>query len=304
MAQAVNPTGTRNARRSRAPRPLRYARPVDAQGIGEPAYAGRLAAALAVLALTIVEGVVRWRHGHAYDVRAAATSIFLAIGRRIVDRAPLWLTLPFSGLLYAHRLLELPEGAWWTWALLFVGLELGHYTSHRAAHRVRWLWASHAVHHSSAELNLTAAYRLGWSGRLTMTLAFFSPLALLGFAPERILAVYTLMLLYQVWLHAGWVPALGPIEGILNTPSAHRVHHANAPAYRDKNFGGMLVVFDRLFGTYAAEQPSIETTYGWASPQDAGRPFYVLLEPYRELVRHVRAARNARELGRALFGPP
>lgn len=256
-----------------------------------------------VVALTLIEALVQRRRGHAYDVRSALTSMFLAFGRRLVDRAPLWLTLPFASFFFAHRVVDLPD-AWWTWALLLLGLELGHYTSHRAAHRVRWLWASHAVHHSSSELTLAAAFRLGWTGRVTMTLAFFAPLALFGFAPERILGVYTLTLLYQVWLHAAWVPPLGPLEGILNTPSAHRVHHANASVYRDKNFGGMTLVFDRLFGTYAAERSDVETSYGWASPDDARRPFFVLVQPYRELARHVRASRSVGELGRALFGPP
>lgn len=262
-----------------------------------------LGAALAVLLLTLVEGVVRWARRDPYDLRSAGTSLFLAFGRRLVDRAPLWLTLPCSTLLFEHRVLDLPD-VWWTWPLLVLGLELGHYTSHRAAHRVRWLWASHAVHHSSSELNLTAAYRLGWTGRLTFTLAFFSPLALLGFAPERIVGVYTATLLYQVWLHAAWIPPLGPIEGILNTPSAHRVHHANASEYRDRNFGGMTLIFDRLFGTYAPEQREIATTYGWASPEDAARPLYVLVQPYRELLSHVRRARSPRALALALFGPP
>jgi sterol desaturase/sphingolipid hydroxylase (fatty acid hydroxylase superfamily) len=277
---------------------------VQGDGLSEAGHSAQLLAALAVVLLTVLEGAARVARREAYDLRAALTSLFLAVGRRMVDRAPLWLTLPLSGWFFEHRVLELPSDAWWTWPLLLLSLELGHYTSHRAAHRVRWLWASHAVHHSSAELNLAAAFRLGWTGRLTFTIAFFSPLALLGFRPERILAVYTITLLYQVWLHAAWVPALGPLEGIFNTPSAHRVHHANAAAYRDKNFGGMLVVFDRLFGTYAAEQPDLATTYGWASPEDARRPFFVLLQPYRELAAQLARARTLRALGRALFGPP
>jgi len=271
-------------------------------GLGEGSFAP-LAAAFFVALLTLLEGGVRIARRETYDVPSAATSLFLACGRRLGDRAPLWLTLPFAGWFFAHRIVTLPD-AWWSWLLLLVGLELGHYTSHRAAHRMRWLWASHAVHHSSSELTLAAAYRLGWTGRLTMTLSFFAPLALLGFAPERILAVYTLTLIYQVWLHAAWIPPLPWIEGILNTPAAHRVHHANAPAYRDKNFGGMTLIFDRLFGTYAAERSEIETTYGWASPQEARRPLYVLIQPYRELAAHVRAARSVRALALALFGPP
>ena len=258
---------------------------------------------LALVLLAILEGVVLHRRGR-YDARAAATSIFLAIGRRAIDRAPLWLTLPLAQLLYEHRLADVPATGALRWLGLLAGLELAHYVSHRMAHRVRWLWASHAVHHSTTELNFAAAYRLGWTGRLTGTIACFSPLALFGYPPEEILGVYTVVLVYQVWLHAAWVPPLGPLEGWLNTPSAHRVHHASAPAYRDRNFGGVTVLFDRLFGTYAAERPEIETGYGWVTPELARSPIHVLLEPYRELAHHVRRARTPRALVQALFGPP
>jgi sterol desaturase/sphingolipid hydroxylase (fatty acid hydroxylase superfamily) len=259
--------------------------------------------ALGLVLLAIVEGVVLHRRGR-YDAGAAATSIFLAIGRRAIDRAPLWLTLPVAHLFYAHRLCDVPATGAMRWALLLAGLELAHYVSHRLAHRVRWLWASHAVHHSTTELNLAAAYRLGWTGRLTGTIACFSPLSLLGFPPDEILSVYTVVLVYQVWLHAAWIPPLGPLEGWLNTPSAHRVHHASAPVYRDRNFGGITVVFDRLFGTYAAERPDIDTRYGWVTPEEAARPLHVLVEPYRELARHVLGARSSKALALALFGPP
>jgi sterol desaturase/sphingolipid hydroxylase (fatty acid hydroxylase superfamily) len=277
---------------------------MGADGLTDGEYRAGLIVSLVVLCLSMLEGVVYVARGRSYDFRSAGTSVLLAIGRRAVDRAPLWLALPCAALFYEHRLFDLPEDAWWTWPILLLGVDLAHYVSHRASHRIAWLWASHAVHHTSTELTLAAAYRLGWTGRLTLALASFSPLALLGFQPARIVGVYTLTLVYQVWIHAAWIPSLGPLEGIFNTPSAHRVHHANALAYRDKNFGGMLVIFDRLFGTYAPEDPAIATTYGWVTREQAGRPGFVLVEPYRRLWQRVRAASGMRGLAVALFGAP
>ncbi len=263
-----------------------------------------LAAALVAIIAATAEGIVlTFVLGRAYDWRGAFVSLGIATGRRLTDLVPLWLTLPFAAWLFEHRLFEMPR-AWWSYTLLFLGLELGHYASHRCSHRVRWLWTSHAVHHSSSEVNIAAGYRLGWTGKLTFTLVFLSPLAWLGFAPELIATAYGVSLIYQIWLHAAWIPPLGPIEGILNTPSAHRVHHGTNPQYLDKNFGGVLVIFDRLFGTYAAERADVTPVYGWTRPVETWNPLAVLAAPWIDLARDLKRARGARDVATALLGPP
>ena len=121
----------------------------------------------------------------------------------------------------------------------------------------------HSVHHSPNQLTLAAAYRLGWLGKFSGATIFFTPLALLGFEPVTMLSALYLNLLYQFWIHADWIPKLGVLEYVLNTPSAHRVHHARNPEYLDANFGGVLIVFDRLFGTYVAERADCRASMGW-----------------------------------------
>ena len=150
--------------------------------------------------------------------------------------------------------------------LLFFSLEFFYYWYHRFSHTTRWFWNGHSPHHSPNQLNLSAAYRLGWFGRLTGSTLFFTPLVLLGFTPTVVLSALVLNLLYQFWLHADWFPRLGWLEGIFNTPSNHRVHHARNPEYLDANYGGVLVVFDRLFGTYIPERDDVPCDYGTVTP--------------------------------------
>jgi len=127
--------------------------------------------------------------------------------------------------------------------ILFIGLEFFYYWFHRSSHTVRWFWNSHSVHHSPNQLNLAAAYRLGWLGKPTGATIFFTPLAFLGFEPAVVLAALLLNLMYQFWIHAPWIPKLGWLEYVLNTPSAHRVHHARNVEYLDANYGGVLILF-------------------------------------------------------------
>ncbi len=169
--------------------------------------------------------------------------------------------------------------------------------------RVSWFWATHAVHHSPNQLNLSAAYRLGWTGKLTGTTLFFTPLVWLGFRPELVLLTLTLNLLYQFWIHATWIPRLGWLEYVLNTPSAHRVHHASNLDYLDANYGGVLIVFDRLFGTYAAERDDEPCRYGLVKPVSTHNLLRIEFEVWIGLVRNLRSARSVGEALGFLFRP-
>jgi len=189
-------------------------------------------------------------------------------------------------------------------ALLFVGQELCYYAYHRAAHRVGWFWATHCVHHSPNELTLAAALRLGWSGKLTGTTLFFAPLVWLGFPPLAVVATLGANLLYQFWLHAPWMPRLGPLEWILNTPTHHKVHHGSNPEYLDCNYGGVLIVFDRLFGTFVDLRDDLPPRYGLTVPLRTHNPLRIALHGWAELARELRAARGGVAVLRVLFGPP
>jgi hypothetical protein len=169
---------------------------------------------------------------------------------------------------------------------------------------VRWFWATHSVHHSPNQLNLSAAMRLGLTGRLTGTTLFFTPLAWIGFDPRIVLATLSLNLLYQFWIHATWIPKLGWLEGILNTPSAHRVHHARNLEYLDANYGGVLLIFDRLFGTYIAERAELSCEYGLVTPVTSYNPLVIEFGPWAALFKDLAAAPSLRGFVGTLVMPP
>ncbi len=157
----------------------------------------------------------------------------------------------YAWLFAAHRLFDVPMDAAWAWAACFVGQDFLYYWFHRWSHEVGAGWAAHVVHHQSEEYNLTVALRQG-ALQPAFSWVFYLPLAVLGFPPAMFLAVSSFNTLYQFWIHTRLIGRLGPLEWVLNTPSHHRVHHGRNPRYIDRNHGGTLIVWDRLFGTFGA----------------------------------------------------
>ena len=203
-----------------------------------------------VVIASLAEAIVLARL-RSYDWRASAVSLFDLFARVAVQIfLPLSIAAPLITLAYRNRIGQVALDGPTALLALFIGQEFCYYWFHRAAHRVRWFWCNHAVHHSANELNLSAAYRIGILSRATGSSVFYVPLIWLGFEPRIVFEVLSLNLLYQFWIHATWIPRLGWLEYVLNTPSAHRVHHAANLEYLDANYGGVLIVFDRLFGTY------------------------------------------------------
>jgi sterol desaturase/sphingolipid hydroxylase (fatty acid hydroxylase superfamily) len=239
-----------------------------------------------------------------YDWRAYFASAGDLLLRIAAGLLPLGLAAGALTALWPHRLYTMPLNRVWPWLALFVGQDFFYYWMHRADHRVRWLWATHSVHHSPNELNLSAAYRLGWTARLSMAPIFFAPLVLMGFPPPIVGAALALNLLYQFWLHAPWIPTLGPLEWVLNTPAHHRLHHASNPEYLDKNFGGVLIVFDRLFGSFGTVKEQVPIRYGLTTPIKGYNPIAIGLHEWIAIARDVWAARSLREAARSMFGPP
>lgn len=178
------------------------------------------------------------------------------------------------------RLFDLPAGGW-TWALALVGVDLGYYWFHRSAHEHSALWATHVVHHSSEEYNLTVALRQGAVEPLA-TWVFYQPLALLGVPPALYFTANAVNTLYQFWVHTRAIDRLGPAELVFNTPSHHRVHHGCEPEYLDRNYGGMLVIWDRLFGTFQVEGD--EPTYGLTAQLQTFDPVRANLEFPRQML--------------------
>ena len=227
-----------------------------------------------------------------YDWRAMGVSLADQVGRGVMRLIPITLAAPAFAVAEEHRLFDLELNSVLSLLILFFGQEFLYYWFHRTAHRVRFFWANHSIHHSPTQLNLSAAYRLGWFGQFAGAAIFFTPLVWLGFDKTVVLTVVGINLLYQFWIHATWIPKLGWLELVLNTPSAHRVHHASNLRYLDANYGGVLIIFDRLFGTYIEEREEEPCIYGWVKPIHTYNPFRVELTPWISLFRDMLGART------------
>ncbi|HMI63481.1 MAG TPA: sterol desaturase family protein [Puia sp.] len=168
----------------------------------------------------------------------------------------------------------------WTFAVCFILADFTYYWFHRLSHKWQPLWAFHLIHHSSPYINLTTSYRLNWLSALISPF-FFLPLALTGFPPSYIALSYGLNLLYQFFMHTEAIGKWGRLEGIIDSPSAHRVHHGKNPSYIDKNFGGILMIWDRLFRTY---QPETEkSNYGINTGFIGNNPFKLVFKGFIDL---------------------
>jgi len=239
------------------------------------------------------------------DWRDSAASLTMGLGNRL---AGLFgggaLTYAAMDFIHQFRLIDDIPIAWWSIGVCFLADDFCYYWFHRIAHERRWFWASHVVHHSSRHYNLTTALRQTWTGRLTFSFIFALPLALVGFAPEMILFVGALNLIYQFWIHTEAIDRLEPIEWVFNTPSHHRVHHATNPDYLDANYAGVLIIWDRLFGTFVPEREDLKPDYGIINNLRTYNPLVIAFHEWRSIFRDLRRARRGRDVMGYLFGPP
>lgn len=203
---------------------------------------------------------------------------------------------------YEHlRVAHLPVDAWWTWGVAIVGVDFAYYWFHRASHRMNFIWATHVVHHQSEEYNLAVALRQSMLQGL-LAAPFYVPLALLGVPPLVFVAAATLDTLYQFWIHTRTIGKLGPLEWVLNTPSHHRVHHGINPKYIDRNYAGIFIVWDRMFGSFQEEEE--EPAYGTVKPLSSWNPLWANVEQWIHIGRMARATRRWRDKLAVWFMPP
>ena len=217
----------------------------------------------AFVALVLAEMLVaRFRDRSRYCPRDTLTSLVLGLGSTVAGVLSAGVVFALATWVWQFRLFDIGY-AWWAFALAFVLDDLAYYWFHRTAHRVRWFWASHVVHHSSQHYNLSTALRQTWTGFFSLAFLFRLPLFWIGFPPAMVFFVAGLNLIYQFWIHTEAVGRLPRwIEAVMNTPSHHRVHHATNPRYLDRNYAGVFIVWDRLFGTYVAERDDDRPRYG------------------------------------------
>lgn len=221
---------------------------------------------LVAAAITLEIAVYLLIRQRGYPWREALTSLGIHLLRRPARLLTPLVVGPVAAFVWSHRLATVPLDTAWGLGLLFLGEELAYYWSHRAGHQVRWMWASHVVHHTPEQIHLASAFRLGATELLSGSWLFRLPLYLLGLNPLAVGTMVAVNLTYQFWLHTDLVGRLDPIEWIFNTPSHHRVHHASNHEYLDRNYGGILIIWDRLFGTFAQERPHVRIVYGLLHP--------------------------------------
>ncbi len=221
----------------------------------------------AFVVLVLAEMLWAWkRRPDGYEARDTLTSLGMGLGSTIVGALLGGLALFVFLEAYEYRLFDFEAigggqwwAVWWAWPLCFVLDDLAYYWIHRLGHRVRWFWAAHVNHHSSQHYNLSTALRQSWTGGLTILFALKLPLVLLGFHPVMIAICGGFNLIYQFWIHTEAIERMPRwFEAVMNTPSHHRVHHATNPRYLDRNYAGVFIVWDRMFGSFEAERTPAE----------------------------------------------
>ncbi len=227
----------------------------------------------------------------------------LALLHQGADALAWALTLGVFVAVYQFRLFDVPA-TWWGIALLVLAQDFFYYWFHRAHHRIRWMWASHVTHHSSERLNLSTAFRQSLTYPLSGMWLFWLPLALIGFAPTHIVAVVAINLGFQFFVHTQAIGKLGWIEHVFNTPSHHRVHHARNPKYIDRNYAGVLIIWDKLFGTFVEEDEAVPCEYGIVNPIHSHNPVTLTFHEWRSMFRDAVRARGLTAALGQLFGPP
>lgn len=258
-----------------------------------------------IIALVLEATYSAIRKRDLYHGKDTLTSLSMMLLAGLVEIAPK--ALAFSAFIALHEwspLKDIVGRQWWAWGLLFFLDDFSYYWFHRANHELRWCWAGHVSHHSSVQLNFATALRQGVGERLHKYL-FWLPLPLLGFDPTMILTMISISLFYQFWIHTELVTTLPrAIEWVFNTPSHHRVHHASNHRYLDRNHGGVLIIWDRLFGTFAAEEADEKPVYGLTKNIDSYNPITVAASEYKNLWLDIQRCRQWQDKLRYLWMAP
>lgn len=220
-----------------------------------------------------------------YEWKDALTSMLMGSGNSLVNAVTGMIALWMMMLVWPYRFVTVPI-TWWSFIAVFVLYDFVYYWKHRFAHRVRWFWMEHVTHHSSRHYNLSTALRQPWFGPFTGLIIIGWPMVLLGFHPAFIFFAGSLNLLYQFWIHTEAIDTCPNwFEAIFNTPSHHRVHHATNPRYLDANYAGVLIIWDKMFGSFVAEDTSEKPDYGTVKPLHSYNPLIVAFHELAALIR-------------------
>jgi alkylglycerol monooxygenase len=253
--------------------------------------------------LIAAEALIAYRRGSGEyrDKKDAWGNIFL--GFMSVAFGAFFALFTVSIYVFAYEIapFKFPADAWWTWVALFFVDDLVYYIFHRVSHESRLFWNFHVVHHSSEHYNLSVAVRQSWFSGILHWL-FYAPIMLLGFAPWMFALMHGFNLIYQFWIHTKLVKKLGWLEYVLNTPSHHRVHHGVNVQYLDKNYAGVLIIWDRLFGSFVPE--SEEPRYGIIKPLESYNPLWINTHGWVEMWQAIKRQHSLRGKMRCIFASP
>ncbi len=238
------------------------------------------------------------RHATVYKLKDTLSNAALALMHQASDALVLWLFVRTVYQWAFERGLQAVPGTVAGFVLLLLLQDFLYYWFHRASHRVRWMWASHVTHHSSERMNLSTAFRQSLTYPLSGMWLFWLPLAWLGFPPDWVLLAVGLNLAFQFFVHTQCFGQFGWLGYVFNTPSAHRVHHAKNPQYLDRNYAGVLMIWDRLFGSYAPEQEPPQ--YGIVRPVHSLNPLTLTFHEWRSMLADAWRLRDLR----VLYKPP
>ena len=211
--------------------------------------------------------------------------------------------LAFHFFLYNYRILDLANilPLWVMWVLTFIFIDLIFYIYHRLSHRVRFLWAVHMSHHSSEEMNFAVSFRQAWFGPISKV-PFFMVMPIIGFDPTIIAVAGVISTLWGIVGHTQIVGKLGALEYVFNTPSHHRVHHGSNPQYIDKNYGNLLIIWDKMFGTFEPEKKPV--TFGLVNNVNTFNPIKITFMGWNKIFLDMKKASSLRQALDHFFGPP
>ena len=238
-----------------------------------------------------------------YEAKDTATSLAMGLGSTIAGLLTGGIVVAASLWAYSHRVFTIPMTAIWAWAVLFFAEDLTYYAFHRLSHERRVWWASHVNHHTSTHYNLSTALRQTWTGGIAGTWLLWLPLSFLGFPPAMVAIQKGISLVYQFWIHTEAIKRMPKwFEAVFNTPSHHRVHHARNARYLDANYAGILIIWDRMFGTFIPETDDEKIRYGTVKNLPN---FNLLTNVFHEWIGIGRdVARHPRHALGYIFGPP
>lgn len=263
--------------------------------------------AIPVFVFSLVAEILYFRmqqkHVDHYKVKDTVSSLSMGIGNvitGIVSKAIVFGALVF---VYQFRLFELDRSAWWYWVVIFFADDFSYYWFHRTSHQVRYFWASHVIHHSSEYYNLGTALRQTWTGNFAGSYIFYLWMPLVGFHPIDVALMQAISLLYQFWIHTEAIQKMPAFfEFIFNTPSHHRVHHGSDLKYLDKNHAGILIIWDRMLGTFQEEEE--RPNYGLTTNLSSYNLFTIAFHEWKSIIKDVYQAPNLKARLGYIFGPP